>query len=202
MLGDSSAQEAIQLELGRALVLSGAASVGLPGSEARLITMGLKLEQRAVRFAQGKVDTMALPELEVLLGESELPGGEEGEDDRFRQQAYQLALADLLRLTDYALLLGDALLIDRLIEALPALPPHARSGILAAIMRRKPEALSDAQLASLIELNDGIVAYFLLQGWYDREVVQASDAVELVAGTPGHENAILAYAYRQWLERQ
>jgi len=202
IIGDNQAHEAIQLELGKALALAGPAGIGLPGSGPRLITMGLGKEYRVVQFVQGKVDTMELPELDVLVGESDLMQGEEAEDQRFRQQAYQLALDDVLQMLDYALIHSDAQLVQRVIDAMPELPELARSGILAAIIRRKPSALSDSQLSQLLELHDRAVAYFLLQGWHDRLIVQQSDAVELVAKSAGHENLIMASAYGKWLAQQ
>lgn len=202
IIGDNQAHEAIQLELGKALALAGPAGIGLPGSGPRLITMGLGKEYRVVQFVQRKVDTMELPELDVLVGESDLMQGEEAEDQRFRQQAYQLALDDVLQMLDYALIHSDAQLVQRVIDAMPELPELARSGILAAIIRRKPSALSDSQLSQLLELHDRAVAYFLLQGWHDRLIVQQSDAVELVAKSAGHENLIMASAYGKWLAQQ
>jgi hypothetical protein len=202
IIGDNQAHEAIQLELGKALALAGPAAIGLPGSGPRLITMGLGKEYRVVQFVQGQVDTMELPELDVLVGESDLMQGEEAEDQRFRQQAYQLALADVLQMLDYALIHNDEQLVQRLIDAMPELPEQARSGILAAIIRRRPSALSDSQLSQLIELHDGAVAYFLLQGWHDRLIVQQSDAVDLVVKSAGHENLIMASAYGKWLSQQ
>lgn len=202
VLSAPDTHEAIQLELARALVLVGPATIGLPGSGARLITMGLKREYRAVQFIQGAVPTMELPELDVLLGESEFLDGPEGEDHQFRQQAYNLALSDVLVQLDYALIHADQQLVQRVLDALPQLTEIARNGIMAAINRRNPAALDDRQLSQLVAMEDRAVSYFLLQGWFDRAIVQESKAATLVLNTPSHENAIIVSAFWQWRDQQ
>jgi len=202
ILKNADAHEAIQLELGRALVLTGPATVGLPGSGALLITMGMEREYRAIQFIQGAVPTMELPELEVLLGESALLDSPESEDDRFRQQAYNLAISDVLVQLDYALIHDDSQLVQRIVDAMPNLSEVARNGIMATINRRNPSALNDEQLSQLIAMKDRAISYFLLQGWYDRPVVQESKTATLVLNTPSRENAIIVDAYWGWLAQQ
>lgn len=201
ILGLSGVHEAIQLELARAVVLVGPAETVLPGSEGRLKTMGMGREYQAVKFMNGRLDTMPLDELETLAGEADDPATGTEDEAEYRRQAYDLALSDTLVMLDYALIRGDQLLVDRVMDAFPELLELARSGMLATIMRRRPAALSDERLSELIALDDRTVGYFLLLGWYEREVVQRSSVYTLVRNSPGHENALIAAGYHCWLEQ-
>ena len=202
VLGLEGVHEAIQLELAKALVLVGPADVALPGGEARLTTIGMGREWRAVEFMNGRTDTMPLPELEDLTAEPDTGAPNVDDEAAYRQQAYNLALGDALLLLDYALIRGDERFVDRLVGAIPELPDSARNGVLATIMRRRPAALSDEQLEALIALEDRGVGYFLLLGWHDREVVLDSRVYALVRSSPGHENALIAAGFDVWREQQ
>ncbi|MBN2080575.1 hypothetical protein JW859_00055 [bacterium] len=189
-------------EMSRAVAISAPPGVYLPGSDAQLITDGLGLENRVVKFINTKVDTMDLPELEELFSDPEVPHSEDVPEDVYRQQALKLALGEVMVMLDYAVIRHDETLIARVIDSVPQMTEVQIDGVLATIMRRNPQVLTDDQIAALAALDDRAVSYFLLQGWYDRPAVQQSHASALVGTSPSHENALLFEGYHRWLDSQ
>jgi len=200
VLAASADNSIILHELSRAVAISAPPGVYLPGSDAQLITDGLGLENRVVKLINHQVETMELPELDELLGDPELPVDAGEQEDIYRQQALRLALGRVVTMLDYAVIRHDNDLIARVVAAVPQLTETQINGVLATIMRRNPDVLSDEQVAALAALDDRAVSYFLLQGWYDRAVVQQSHVSVLVGTTPSHENALLFEGYHRWLE--
>ena len=70
------------------------------------------------------------------------------------------------------------------------------------IEMRNSVILTDSQLESLIALKSRDIDYWLIYGWYDRDIVQQSNAADLLRFSPGNENLMLVNAYQLWLDQQ